>query len=171
VTFSRNTRRALATIAVLSMTTLTGCALMKSDAEKVSNPLTPEQSEEQVIDAAREAMAALGLPKGDAAVWHASCNDQGDPPFRGQLRLNFPPPTAGTGNPVDQLVQKLKSQGWVDAQNFASHGTALEKNNVVAVVAPGNAINPEYSIQFYGECRDITTTKDTKGDVEPLTLT
>ncbi|WP_431240430.1 hypothetical protein ACQ86B_13655 [Mycolicibacterium aichiense] len=171
MTSQTNRTGALAMIAALAMTTVTGCGLMKSDADKVSNPLTPEQSEDQVIDAAHETVATLGLQVTNASVWHASCNDQGDPPFRGQLRLSYPPPAAGAGNPIDQIVQKLKAQGWTDAQDFATHGTALEKNNIVAVFAPGNAINANYSIEFFGECRDITTTKDTKGRVEPITLT
>jgi hypothetical protein len=44
------------------------------------------------------------------------------------------------------------------------------KNKVVAVFGPGNAINPDRTIEIIGECRDVTTTKDTRGGVDTAAL-
>jgi hypothetical protein len=46
--------------------------------DDVANPLTPEQSKAQVIDAANEIVSTLKLPVIEPAFWRASCNDQGE---------------------------------------------------------------------------------------------
>lgn len=146
---------------------------MQSDADKVADPLTPEQSKTQVMDAAHEIVSALKLDVVEAAFWHASCNDQGDPPFRGQMRVAYPPAAsfAESDAQIAGMVQKLRAAGWVGDPDFHSHGTALTKNNVVAVFGPQNVSNPNRDIELFGECRDTTTTKDNKGPVEQVTVT
>lgn len=145
---------------------------MKSDADKVSNPLTPEQSKTQVMDAANSIVSTLNITVVEAAFWHASCNDQGDPPFRGRMRIAYPPAPsfAESEAQIAQMVQQLRGAGWASDPDFHSHGTSLSKDNVVAVFGPQNVSDPNRDIQIYGECRDTTTTKDTKGPVERVTV-
>jgi hypothetical protein len=145
---------------------------MKSDADKVSNPLSPEQSKTQVMDAAHDIVSTLNLSVIEAAFWHASCNDQGDPPFRGQMRIAYPPASsfAESDAQIARMVQQLRGAGWTPDPDFHAHGTALTKGNVVAVFGPQNVSDPNRDIQLYGECRDTTTTKDTKGPVQPVSL-
>lgn len=145
---------------------------MKSDADKVSNPLSPEQSKTQVMDAAHDIVSTLNLSVVEAAFWHASCNDQGDPPFRGQIRIAYPPASsfAESDAQIARMVQQLRGAGWTPDPDFHTHGTALTKGSVVAVFGPQNVSDPNRDIQLYGECRDTTTTKDTKGPVEPVSL-
>ncbi len=38
----------------------------------------------------------------------------------------------------------------------------MTKGNVTAVFGPQNVSNPNRDIELFGECRDTTTTKDTK---------
>ncbi|MCV7229963.1 hypothetical protein [Mycolicibacterium komossense] len=145
---------------------------MKSDVDKVSDPLTPDQSRAQVMDAGREVVTTLDLHVVDGAFWHASCNDQGDPPFRGQLRIAYPaaPTFDDSKAQIAQMTDHLKASGWTGDPDFQSHGTVLQKNNVVAVFGPQNASDPNPEVMFYGECRDVTTTKETKGQPEPVSL-
>lgn len=51
-----------------------------------------------------------------------------------------------------------------------SHGTTLKKNGVDAVLYPADASVAKVHIVLYGECRDVTTTKDQAGVTEPVTL-
>ncbi|GAA2809236.1 hypothetical protein GCM10010533_54600 [Mycolicibacterium pallens] len=151
---------------------LSGCGIMQSDADRVSNPLTPEQSKAQVMDAAHDIVTTLNINVVEAAFWHASCNDQGDPPFRGQMRIAYPPAAsfAASDAEIAQMVQQLRTKGWNADPGFHTHGTALTKGNVTAVFGPQNVSNPNRDIELFGECRDTTTTKDTKGRVERVTL-
>ena len=145
---------------------------MKSDADKVSNPLTPEQSRAQVVDAAHEIVASLKLPVVEAFFWHASCNDQGDPPFRGEMRIAYPLAAnfADSDAQIAQMAQQLRDAGWSGDPGFHTHGTALTKNNVVVVFGPQNVSDPNREIELFGECRDVTSTKDTREHVEQVAL-
>jgi hypothetical protein len=157
---------------VLVATALSGCGVMKSDADNVANPLTPEQSKSQVMDAAHNIVTTLNINVVEAAVWLASCNDQGDPPFRGRMRVAYPPAPsfAESDAQIAQMVQQLRGAGWKPDSDFHSHGTVLSKDNVVAVFGPQNVSDPNRDIQLYGECRDTTTTKDTKGPVQRVSV-
>jgi hypothetical protein len=168
--------RAVATassVAMAAMTLVSGCGAVTSMTNGgVSNPMSPEQSKAQVVDAAKDVVAILNLQVTNAYFWHSSCNDQGEAPFRGQVGINYPlagSPAASDAE-VAQMVQRLESQGWTGDSTFKTHGTALSKNGVQVVFAPQNAATPNNGIDVYGECRDVTTTKDTKGSTEDVDL-
>ncbi|WP_233164894.1 hypothetical protein [Mycobacterium sp. AT1] len=138
----------------------------------VSNPLTPEQSKAQVVDAAREVVTTLGLKAIQPAVWHASCNDQDDAPFRGQMMIGYPlaaSPEASQAEIFD-MVHRLESAGWSNDSGFSTHGTALKKDGVVVVFDPQSVADTTRGLEVFGECRDVTTTKDTKGGVDDVNL-
>lgn len=137
---------------------------------EVSDPVTPEQSKAQVLDAATDLVGTLNLPVVEAFFWHSSCNDQGEAPFRGQVRIAYPPAASfeESGEEITRMAAQLQASGWSPDPEFKSHGTVLKKNNVIAVLGPQNASNPNRDIQIYGECRDTTTTK---GDTQPEPVT
>ncbi|ORV12524.1 hypothetical protein [Mycobacterium celatum] len=140
-------------------------------AATVTNPMTPEQSKAQVVDAAHELVHALGLHVVKAVFWHSSCNDDGDPPFRGRMMITYPPAASyeASESEIASMVQRLQSVGWAGDSNFHSHGSVLKKNNVVATFYPGTADkNP--GIDLLGECRDVTTTKQTRGSTQEVNL-
>jgi hypothetical protein len=124
------------------------------------------------MDAARAIVGDLKLEAIDPAFWHASCNDQGEAPFRGQMSIGYPQAASfeASDAEVAQMVQRLKRIDWTGDPNFKSHRTVVKKNNVVAVLVPQNASDSTRSIELYGECRDVTTTKDTRGNAETVTL-
>lgn len=134
--------------------------------------MTPAQSKAQVVDAAREIVAALNLHVVNASFWRASCNDQGDPPFKGKAIITYPPAPSFEESDAEiaQMVQHLQSLGWTGDPDFHSHGTVLRKNNVVAVFGPQDVSGPNRGIELYGECRDMTTTKQTRGSTEDISL-
>lgn len=149
------------TAAAIVAALVSGCDVVNPLNNDVPNPMTPEQSKTQVVDAAKEVVATLNLPVVDAVFWHSSCNDQGEAPFRGQIRIDYPPAPsfAESGEEVAQMAQRLEDRGWSTDTDFRSQGTVLKKNNVVVVLGPQNASVPTRDIQFFGECRDLTTAK------------
>jgi hypothetical protein len=68
------------------------------------------------------------------------------------------------------MTEHLKTSGWTGDPDFQSHGTVMQKNNVVAVFGPQNASDPNPEVLLYGECRDVTTTKESKGQPEEVSL-
>lgn len=167
-------RRTATLVAVTAMATLvSGCgAVTGTMNDGVSNPITPEQSKAQVVDAAKEIVGIIDLQFTKSTFWHASCNDQGEAPFRGQMRISYPlaPSFEASDAEVAQMVQRLQSQGWTTDSDFKSHGTTLKKNGVVAVFDPQNAATPTRGLELFGECRDMTTAEDPNGTTEEVNL-
>jgi hypothetical protein len=158
-------------VATVVVALVSGCGVVNRFKDDVPNPVTPQQSKAQVVDAAKELVGTLDLHVVDAVYWNSSCNDQGEAPFRGQIRIDYPlaPNFEESEAEVAKMAQTLESAGWSRDSDFHSHGTVLQKNNVVAVLGPQNASSRNRDIQIYGECRDMTTAK---GDTmpEPVTL-
>lgn len=171
----RNTRAVstvLSAVAV-AMALVSGCGAVSSiKNDGVSNPITPEQSKAQVVDAAKELVGILGLPVTKAVFWHSSCNDQGEAPFRGKVAISYPlaPSLQEADANVATMVTRLQSHSWTTDPGAYSHATVLTKNGVEVTFAPQNAATPNNGIDVSGECRDVTTTKDTKGADEDVAL-
>lgn len=171
----RNTRAVAPVIAAVAMVAalVSGCGAVSSMMnDGVSNPISPEQSKAQVIDAAKEIVGLLDLQVVEPAFWHASCNDQGAAPFRGQMMIGYPLSSSfeASDAEVAQMVQRLQSKGWTTDSDFKSHGATIKKNGVVAVFDPQSVGDSTRGLELFGECRDVTTTKDTKGTVEIVDL-
>ena len=166
-----NTRRTLAIVAAATL--LAGCGAVKSVTNNVSNPMTPEQSKAQVVDAAHDVARAVAQPVVSASFSHSSCNDQGEAPFRGVVDVFYAAPTdpASATAAFNDMTQRLQGDGWAADSGFQSHGTTLKKEGVDAVLYPADASVAKVHIVLYGECRDVTTTKDQAGISEPVTLT
>lgn len=165
------TRRAV-TI-TLAAVLLAGCDTVNSLANGVTNPMTPEQSRRQVVDAATEVSRLIAKPIESAYFWHESCSDGDQGPFRGVVRISYQPPVDphAAAAAFDDMTQRLRSGGWATDSDFISHATTLKKDGVDASLSPADASVPLASVELYGECRDTTTTKATKGDTTTLYLT
>lgn len=153
--------RSAVTAAALVAALVSGCDAVNPLEDSSASPVTPAQSRAQVIDAATELVGTLELPVVEAFFWHSSCNDQGEAPFRGQVRIAYPPAASfeESDREIAEMAERLQDSGWRPDPDFKSHGTVLKKDNVVAVLGPQNVSNPNRDIQVYGECRDMTTSK------------
>lgn len=162
-----------ALILVAAATLLTGCDTVNSAANGVSNPMTPEQSKSQVVDAATDASRAIAKPVDSANFSRSSCNDQGDAPFRGVVTIAYQPPADPQAAAAEfgDMKQRLERAGWSADSDFKSHAATLKKGGVNAVLSPADASVAVVVVTLYGECRDVTTSKATKGDVEAIQLT
>ncbi|MGV0746135.1 hypothetical protein [Mycolicibacterium sp. XJ870] len=135
-----------------------------------SNPMTPEESKAQVVDAARDIARTLQIPGMTANFRHTSCNDQGEAPFRGTVEMFYP--LAEDLQQADaeraDMMRRLQADGWTTDPDFKSHGNALTKNGVTAIFYSQNVSTPVRNISVLGECRDVTTTEN--GESEDITL-
>lgn len=145
---------------------------MNSITDHVSNPMTPDQSRAQVIDAASDVGRAVDQPVASAHFSRSSCNDQGDPPYRGIVDIYYTAPTdpAAATTAFETIKTRLQGAGWTSDSDFQSHGTTLKKNSVDAVLYPADASVPTVHVILYGECRDTTTTKATAGNIEDISI-
>ncbi|WP_231639499.1 hypothetical protein [Mycobacterium sp. Marseille-P9652] len=166
--FSQISATVAAGVAVL----IAGCDALHALSHGVIHPMTPDQSKAQVVDATREIVASLDLHGAQAFFWRASCNDDGVAPFRGEVAIRYPPAPSFEQSDAEiaRMVQHLQTLGWSGDPGFHTHGAALTKHDVVAVFGPQNVSTPNRSIDILGECRDVTTTKATKGSAQPVTL-
>jgi hypothetical protein len=160
-----------ALIIVAAATLLAACDTVNSMANG-SNPITPEQSKTQVVDAATDVSRAMAEPVGSDTFSRSSCNDQGEAPSRGVVTNSYRPPTDPTAaaTAFDQMTQRLESAGWAADSDFKTHATALKKHGVAAVLSPADASVALVLVTLYGECRDMTTTKAQAGVGEDITL-
>lgn len=158
-----------AIIAALCVAAASGCGVMMSG---VWNPMTPQESRNQVIDVAREVVSVLGLDVVEAWFWHSPCNGRGGPPFRGQMRIGYPR-AADHGIADDEMakmVAELRRSGWSDDPDFHSHSPALTKNRVTVVLRPQDPNASTRGVEVIGECRDVTTTMSSRGPVQAVHL-
>jgi hypothetical protein len=126
-------------------------------------PFTPEQAKAQVVDAANEIVSVTNLPivKGKSRVYLDSCNDQGEAPFRGSATIWY------SLAPSRQAAQ-ADTAAFLQALEYGGPPMSAEKNGVTAdfhVQGQGTAAR---GITVRGECRDVTTTKETRPDGEPI---
>ena len=162
----------LLAVATAAAAALPGCGVYMSDVDAVSDPLTPDQSRAQVVDAATEIVTALNLPVLRTAFWRASCNDAGLPPFHGHVRITYPRADtyARSDAEIAGMIELLAARGWADNPDFHSHSRAVVKNSVTAVFHNQNASVVDRAIDVLGECRDITTPSRMDDDSEWITL-
>jgi hypothetical protein len=81
--------------------------------EPVPNPITAEQARTEAIDAARDIATILHADIVDAKFFYESCNDQGDPPFRGTVNLRLWMPEHDQSADATTVIQSLTAQGEV----------------------------------------------------------
>lgn len=158
--------------ATVSAVLLAGCGAVTSLRGQAPDPLTPEQSRAQVVGAARGIVRALRLDVTRVVFWRASCNDRQEAPFRSVVSIWYPPaPTLEASDAeVAEMIRRLQADGWTAGNDFMSHGDAVAKDGVVAVLAPQAVGEQNRGIDLYGEFRDMTTTEASAGSTEDITL-
>jgi hypothetical protein len=154
-----------------SIISLAGCA------EAVRNPISPQQARAQAVNAARDIVNALHGQVTEATFSYESCNDQGEPPFRGVAKVSFWMPGVAHNEPADAqaVIKGLVADGWSTDSDFKSHAPTLRKDNVniILTVPPrppaGVELNSHARVDVNGECRD-TTDHRRDGSVVPVDI-
>jgi len=138
-----------------------GCAMVNELKDGVAHPMTPEEAKAQAIAAARDVVKTLQLKDVGATFRFEACSDDGKPPYRGLVRIDYAhaPTYEGSQAEVQGFVQKLRDNGWSGDSDFAGHSPSVAKDNAVTVLRP-YAPNGSGGIEVRGECRDATDHRD-----------
>ena len=122
-----------------------------------AHPLSDDDAKAQVINAGREIVAAAHLQGVGAGFEFASCNDQGDPPYMGQLQIVFDlPPDTDPDNYFQTIAAALTNSGWTVNRRFTLGPKRLDKAGVSADIGQLPLHPGKGSIDIYGECRNMT---------------
>jgi hypothetical protein len=142
---------------VMAAATVSGCAMVDKLTDGVSDPMTPEEAKAQTVAAAREVVKTLQLKDVGATFRYEACSDEGKPPYRGLVQIDYAhaPTYEGSQAEIAAFVEELKRGGWSTGSGFASHATSLAKDNIVTLLRP-YAPNGSGGIEVRGECRDAT---------------
>jgi len=151
----RRLRLLMATVTAVA--TVSGCAMVNKLTDGVSDPMTPEEAKAQAVAAARDVVKTLQLKDVGATFRYEACSDEGKPPYRGLVQIDYAhaPTYEGSQAEVAAFVEELKRDGWSTDSGFASHAPSVAKNNVVTLLRP-YAPNGSGGIEVRGECRDVT---------------
>ncbi|WP_244975023.1 hypothetical protein [Mycobacterium heckeshornense] len=136
------------------------------DIDHPANPLSDQQAMAQVIDPAKQIVKTARLQDPTGHFDWESCNNQGDPPYRGLVEMSFKwPMDQSKGYPTevdpttyfDKLATTMAAHGWNNGPppDWHSYGRVINKDGVVAVMTQ-DAANGEVTIQVSGECRNMT---------------
>ena len=138
-----------------------GCAILNphnwrpDPLDHPAHPMTDDQAFGQVIGLAKQIDDAALLDGVDGGVSLASCNDQGDPPYRATLTMGF----LIHGDPdayFEAVARAMATSGWAQGTPPGQHyfGTTLNKDGVVANIGFVPSNHNYGQVHLYGECRD-----------------
>lgn len=155
-------------LAVLAMSLLLGgCSLVNhelhsttSSAAHPPNPLTDDQAMAQVVDPAKQIVSVAALQDVTGGFGFTSCNDQGDPPYYGEVEMSFLVPAEVEPDAYfEQVAAAMRAHGWNDGAKPGEHlyGKTLNKDGVTAIIGRADPTYPDRgSVQLIGECRNMT---------------
>jgi hypothetical protein len=160
--WARQARLAALVVVVLL---LAGCSLVfdkprsagSNPYDDSAHPLSDDQAMAQVVEPAKQIVAAANLQSVSGGFAFASCTDQGDPPHQGTVTVNF----LIHGDPdayFQQVRAAMVAQGWNDGPPPGQHylGTTLNREGVTANMGFGPSDHSYGQIELIGQCRNMT---------------
>lgn len=124
-----------------------------------ANPVTDEQSRDQVVGPARQIVTVTGLQTGSAGYLLMSCKNRDDPPYQGAVYLTFRLPAGERADTYfETLASALRSHGWAEgpAPNNHAFAKAFSHDGVTVTIYrdgddPGVGV-----VRLYGQCRNMS---------------
>ncbi|BBX96781.1 hypothetical protein AWC15_17975 [Mycobacterium lacus] len=128
------------------------------DRDRPAHPLSDEQAMAQVIDPAKQIARVAGLQDVSGGFSWESCNDQGDPPYRGRVDMTFNVPAGIDHNAYyEQIAKTMVAHGWSAGAPSGKHlfGTVIRKEGVWADIGISPFLGADGAVQLFGECRNM----------------
>ncbi|WP_197283808.1 hypothetical protein [Mycobacterium sp. Marseille-P9652] len=134
-----------------------------------ANPVTDQQSREQVVGAARQLVAATGMRTTSAGYALMSCKNRDDPPYQGAIYLTFGLPAGERPDTyLDGAASMLRTQGWAEGPppNNQAFAHVFSRDSVTATFYrdgddPGIGV-----LRLYGQCRNVNDHRADPGWVD-----
>ena len=127
--------------------------------EPVANPLTDEQSKSQVLNPARDVVAAGDLKGVSGTYILMSCENTTDPPYQGAVYLNFDVPgVLETPKYFRSIAAVLTARGFKEGMPPNRHpgGHTFTRDGVTVIFYRNDDKSTRGTMQIYGECRNVT---------------
>jgi hypothetical protein len=121
------------------------------------NAASDEQTEAQVVESARQIVAAAGLQTTNAGYLLMSCTNRDDPPYQGAIYLTFTLPAGmGPDTYFPTVAGALEARGWKEGLPPADHtfGKTLTRDAMIAVIYRQDDDSGLGVLRLYGECRN-----------------
>ncbi|WP_255246013.1 hypothetical protein [Mycobacterium persicum] len=140
---------------------LGGCSLMypfAHDVDHPEHPLSDQQAMAQVIEPAKQIAKIAGLQDVSGGFSWESCNDQGDPPYRGRVDMTFIVPLGIDHSAYfEQVAATMVAHGWSSGAPPGQHlfGTVIHKDGVMATIGVSPFLGADGAIELSGECRNM----------------
>jgi hypothetical protein len=126
--------------------------------EPVANPLTDEQSKSQVLEPARDIVAAGKLRGTTGTYLLMSCESSADPPYQGAIYLNFDVPSVlETPKFFRSIASAMTARGFTEGQPPNRHpgGRTFTRDGVTVIYYRNDDTSTRGTMQIYGECRNV----------------
>jgi hypothetical protein len=147
--------------AALVLSLVCGAALVVVDRQEAdvthrhAATLTDDQAAAQVVDAARQIVAAAQLQDATGGYTFVSCVNENEPPYQAALHMSFLLPHSDWAKYLNGVASAMIVQGWVDAPAKAEHfGRKLTSGGVTAVIQRNVGDTAFATMRLYGECRN-----------------
>lgn len=146
--------------AALAMSLVLGASLLvvnrAADApNQDAEPLTDDQAAAQVVDSAKQIVAAARLQEATAGYSFVSCKTGNEPPYQAALYMSFHLPHDNSLQYLHDVGSAMVADGWADSPAMGKQfGQQLTKNGVTSVFHR----NPDTdfaTMRIYGECRNM----------------
>ncbi len=125
---------------------------MSPSGQEPDSPLSDRQAIAQVVDAASQIAKVAGLQDPSGGFSWESCNDQGEPPYRGRVDMTFAvPPGVDHDAYFARIATTMVADGWAPAT-----GTAIHRDGVLARIGVSPFTGADGAVQLFGECRNMS---------------
>ncbi|VBA51756.1 hypothetical protein [Mycobacterium pseudokansasii] len=128
------------------------------DPDHPAQPLSDEQTKAQVVNPAKQISRTANLQNVSAVFGWESCNDQGDPPYRGRADISFDIPAGTDSNTYfGQIAAAMVAQGWSEGPppGMRFFGRVIHADGVMAIIGKSGGTIKAGSVELSGECRNI----------------
>jgi hypothetical protein len=118
-------------------------------------PLTDDQAAAQVVNSAKEIVAAAQLREATGGYAFVSCNNETEPPYQAAAYLNFRLPHRNWVQYLHDVATAMTYHGWADSPAMGEHfGHKLTKDGVTSIFHR-NVTDADFAtMRLYGECRN-----------------
>jgi hypothetical protein len=126
-----------------------------------AGPLSDEQSVAQVVDAAKQIVAAARLEDPAGGYAFVSCTNESEPPYQPALYMSFRVPHHDWRRYLNDVAAAMITHGWTDSPAMAEHfGHKLTKGGVTSVFHRNLNDTESATMRLYGECRNTADHRD-----------
>ncbi len=123
-----------------------------------AQPVSDDQSEDQVLEPARQIVTTARLQRPTAGFMLMSCKDVNDPPYQGAIYLNFAVPAdVRTDTYFRGIADAMVGRGWREGAppSRYTYGATLYRSEVTAIVYRDNDLPGIGVLRLYGQCRNM----------------